>query len=93
MKFELTPDEGGYYLLTISRTEFLKYFNADRELCLKLINGIIEMFCAPYCFGSGISEKGLEGIAKGFTNARKKFGLAIVENEKGLADLEMMYIH
>lgn len=92
MKFELTPNGEGYYLLTVSRTELLKHYEEDKAECLKTLNAMIEMFCAPHCFETGISEKGLEGIVKGFTTTRKKFGLAIVENEKGLADLEMMYI-
>ena len=94
MKFELTPEQwaDGYYLLTVSRTELLKHYEEDKAECLKTLNAMIEMFCAPHCFATGISEKGLEGIVKGFTTTRKKFGFAIVENEKGLADLEMMYI-
>lgn len=94
MKFELTPEQwaDGYYLLTVSRTELLKHYEEDKAECLKTLNAMIEMFCAPHCFETGISEKGLESIVKGFTTTRKKFGLAIVENEKGLTDLEMMYI-
>ena len=87
MKFELTPNEEGYYLLTISRTEFLKHFNADRELCLELINGIIEMFCAPWCFETSISATALENIAGNFTTSRKKFGFTINDGK-----LEMMYL-
>lgn len=94
MKFEITPEQwaGGYYLLTVSRTELLKHYEEDKAECLKTINAMIEMFCAPHCFRTGISEKGLEDIVKGFRTTLKKFGLAIIENEKGLADLEMMYI-
>lgn len=94
MKFEITPEQwaDGYYLLTVSRTELLKHYEEDKTECLKTLNAMIEMFCSPNCFGTRLSEKGLDGIVKGFTTTRKKFGLAIVENENGLPDLEMMYI-
>ena len=91
MKFELIPKRwADGYLLTISRTELLKHYEEDKAECLKTLNTVIEMFCAPYCFHTEISEMRLETIIKGFTTTLKKLGLAIDENEESL---ELMYIH
>jgi trimethylamine:corrinoid methyltransferase-like protein len=94
MKFELTRAKwaNDYYLLTVNRNELLKHYEKDKAQCLETLNAMIEMFCAPHCFEADISEQDLESIIKGFTTTRKKFGLTVAENEKGLARLEMMYI-
>ncbi len=97
MKFELKKKEYSYYdfppfLVTISRTEFLKNYENDKPKMLEELDYLVEMFCSPNCFCRTISEIAIDNIAKNFAPKYSAFFLEITENEEGLADLQMGYI-
>ena len=96
MKFELeklyncsTQDDS--WVLKITRTEFLKNYNKNKEAFFEELNYAIEMLCAPNCFECALPKDTMQELVENFKTSYKAIMFDVAEDENGNCSLCMGY--
>ena len=83
--------QDNFWVLKISRTEFLKSYNRNKEEFFEELNYAIEMFCAPNCFEHALTKTMMEQLVENFKTTYQAVLFDIIENESGNHGIRIAY--
>lgn len=98
MKIEfVTQNSGGldeHSFIYITKGEFVKAYEINKNKAFKDLNGIIEMFTSPACFNTEVNSIAFEKLYEHLQKSKYK-GLALTyqENNHGNTTMQIALVH
>lgn len=98
MKIEfITQEDGGlneYSFIYITKGEFIRAYENNKNKAFKDLNGIIEMFTSPACFNTEISFIAFEKLYEHLQKSKYKgFIFSYEENEYENTRMQIALVH